>query len=961
MNQFIKEIQEQPEMLERTLGYYHSREGKERLDAVCTLWTTGDYDKIVLTGMGSSYFVSQAAAIMMTAYNIPAFAINAGELLHFQSSVLTERTLLVAISQSGESYEVIELLKQLGERHHSRLTVVGVTNESGSSLAAMATLSLLCKAGREEMTSTKTFITTYLVVYLLAGALDGRRVDNALLDSVVREVGLQLEKGGIYLSRSVAFLSGHPFVQVIGRGTVFASVAQTALMFMEATKTPASALLGGEFRHGPLEMVGPGFICIIYSHSRSGVYRLSIRLVADVLSFNGKVILVSDISSGIESVNLLEINVHCGDPDLFAIPSIVPVQLIVNAWITLINEVKFPTYTKHMEGYLKPIKLTKKVALRAGERKVVELTPEDFPSLLIENPYLWYPNGYGEQYLHHMKLSFSIGGKVSDTKEFDFGIREVASGLNRVGDECGRVYYVNGKRIFCKGGWIQPDILLEESEKRIYDEARLMAEANINLIGSEDMPSPSEIWFESFDKYGLMWWHVFYQCFRMTPGTETADNPLDHGLAVAGVEDMMLRYRNHPSIISWIGANEVLMNESLYKLTKEKVRSIDTTRVYLPTTSFHWDVDALTPYLKEDLPTGTTDDGAPDYNWAPSSYFFDKVREVHLQMFRNELGMPSMPTYNSLRKFIPTAESTANVNSPIFPLDSIWAEHGAWDVSNYCYRSYDNAIRTMFGDPKTAKEYADNAQFLNADGYRAMFEAANHRMWDITSGVMIWKINSCWPDVCWQIYDWYLAPNASYYFAKKAMEPVHVQLNANDFRVSVINASHQTLQDVKVTAKVINNDMEVAWEDSQRITVSPDCYQEIVTVPRCGKYSYNYFVKLELHDKYGKLLSENLYWFYSQHMDFFWFTSMKKPELKEEVEVTQEEGEYVFSICLKNESDRLSHFNHLTLLDVRGKEINPVFWSDNFITLFPGDEKVITARVAVSDVGDTPPVFFRAR
>lgn len=101
----------------------------------------------------------------------------------------------------------------------------------------------------------------------------------------------------------------------------------------------------------------------------------------------------------------------------------------------------------------------------------------------------------------HMKLSFSIGGKVSDTKEFDFGIREVASGLNRVGDECGRVYYVNGKRIFCKGGWIQPDILLEESEKRIYDEARLMAEANINLIGSEDMPSPSETWFESFDKY----------------------------------------------------------------------------------------------------------------------------------------------------------------------------------------------------------------------------------------------------------------------------------------------------------------------------------------------------------------------------------------------------------------------------------------------------------------------------
>lgn len=68
------------------------------------------------------------------------------------------------------------------------------------------------------------------------------------------------------------------------QGYGFASAAQTALMFMEATKTPASALLGGEFRHGPLEMVGPGFICIIYAHSRSGVYRQSIRLMADVLS-----------------------------------------------------------------------------------------------------------------------------------------------------------------------------------------------------------------------------------------------------------------------------------------------------------------------------------------------------------------------------------------------------------------------------------------------------------------------------------------------------------------------------------------------------------------------------------------------------------------------------------------------------------------------------------------------------
>lgn len=633
----------------------------------------------------------------------------------------------------------------------------------------------------------------------------------------------------------------------------------------------------------------------------------------------------------------------------------------LNALVTLVNEVKFPTYTKHMKGILKPIRIEQNITLNAGEKKIIVLSSKDFPSLLIKDPYLWYPNGYGEQYLHHIKLSVKLGNKISDTKEFDFGIREVSTKLNRVGDEYGRMYYINGKRVFCKGGWIQPDMLLEESEKRIYDEARLMAEANINLISSEDMPSPSEDWFESFDKYGLMWWHVFYQCFRMMPGTETANNPSDHDLAVTCTEDMILRYRNHPSIITWVGAVEVLMNENLYRKTKAKVNSLDTTRLYLSTTSHHWDVEGLTPYLKEEMPTGTTDDGGPDYNWAPSRYFFDKVQEVHLQMFRNELGMPSIPMYNSLKKFIPTAESKVNINSPIFPLDSIWAEHGAWDVSNYCYRSYDNAIRTMFGDPKSTKQYADNAQFINADGYRAMFEAANHRMWDITSGVMIWKLNSCWPDVCWQIYDWYLNPNASYYFAKKAMEPVHIQLNANDFSVSLINASHKALNDVTVTAKVINNDMKVAWEHTQQMTVSPDCYKEIIKVPQSGKYSYNYFVKLELHDKDGKLLSENLYWFYSQHMDFCWFTSMDNPELKENVKIVKEEGEYVVSVCLKNESTRLSHFNHLTLQNAQSEEIHPVFWSDNFITLFPGEEKVITARVAVSDVGNTAPTFVLSR
>ena len=221
MNKFLEEIQEQPEALKQTFCYYRSEEGKKSLKTVCALWKSGEYDRIVFTGMGSSYFISQAAATMISSASIPASAINAGELLHFQSPSLTERTLLIAVSQSGESYEVIELLKK---QRRLPITVIGITNESGSSLAVMATHCLLCKAGKEEMTSTKTFITTYLAVYLLAESLKRHEVNGEALDGIIREVERQLAERDTYLSRSLTFLKGHSFVH--GNTRVYCKMAK---------------------------------------------------------------------------------------------------------------------------------------------------------------------------------------------------------------------------------------------------------------------------------------------------------------------------------------------------------------------------------------------------------------------------------------------------------------------------------------------------------------------------------------------------------------------------------------------------------------------------------------------------------------------------------------------------------------------------------------------------------------
>ena len=113
MVQFFQEIQEQPQALLQTANFYKSVEGKSVLSQISELWCSGKYRNILLTGMGSSYFIANATASLLNSYKIPAYALNAGELLHYQISLISPESLIICISQSGESYEVIKLIEKL--------------------------------------------------------------------------------------------------------------------------------------------------------------------------------------------------------------------------------------------------------------------------------------------------------------------------------------------------------------------------------------------------------------------------------------------------------------------------------------------------------------------------------------------------------------------------------------------------------------------------------------------------------------------------------------------------------------------------------------------------------------------------------------------------------------------------------------------------------------------------------
>lgn len=166
--------------------------------------------------MGSSYFIANATASLLNSYKIPAYALNAGELLHYQISLISPESLIICISQSGESYEVIKLIEKLS----SNITVLSICNEKDSSLVKFSRYSLLCKAGKEEKTSTKTFITCYQVAYLLAMKLCNQEIDSTQWHKLSKIIENMVNGNTPWMSKAIELIDGSTFVQLIGRGPV---------------------------------------------------------------------------------------------------------------------------------------------------------------------------------------------------------------------------------------------------------------------------------------------------------------------------------------------------------------------------------------------------------------------------------------------------------------------------------------------------------------------------------------------------------------------------------------------------------------------------------------------------------------------------------------------------------------------------------------------------------------------
>ena len=596
------------------------------------------------------------------------------------------------------------------------------------------------------------------------------------------------------------------------------------------------------------------------------------------------------------------------------------------------------------------IQFTKVVTAGEGAT-AINFSPANTDALNIDRPAVWWPNGYGKPDLYRIKLQYSNSAGLSDDTTFLFGIRTISTKAVQVNGSWRRDFYMNGRRLHITGGAWVPDFMLNRDSLRYDYELRLCRNANINLVRIwGGGVTPCDEFFEAADRYGLMVWSDFW----ITGDTQgefkgSPDWPFDSGIFKKNVVSTILRIRNHPSLLVWTGGNEGHARKELYDFMRNSIISLDGTRPFIPSYSgFARLPEGWLASWPDNLPGGVYSGGP--YTWQDPKSYYTRVNAGKDWVFKDETGLPSQPPYNILPKIIP--DLVWDKTLP-FPLNNVWGYHDACSGNGH-WEMYYNEMVKRYGEPESMKDFCDKMQLMNAIGYQGIFEAAGHKLNDI-GGVMLWKINAAFPSVVWQVYDWFLQPNAGYYFMQNACEPVHIQLNLITNKVTVLNRSYNQVPGLVSVTDIYAIDSRRLFHEEAKTSLGPTEVKETTSIEKIlGETKGVAFVILNLKDASGRVISHNIYWLASDGD----YKSMKTmPETSVSVNILKEVkgmNDKTWTLQVSNKTDRLAFFITPRVM-VGGQDVLPAYWSENYFSLAPGETTSMTVTCPLEALkGETP-------
>lgn len=572
-----------------------------------------------------------------------------------------------------------------------------------------------------------------------------------------------------------------------------------------------------------------------------------------------------------------------------------------------------------LSGKIGEITFEQPVELAANEEKTVSFDPNVFSQLKVKNPRLWWPRGYGEPYLYDANFTFTVDNQVSDTEDFKVGIRQMTFNENK-----GILsLFVNGRRFIGRGGnWGFGENNLNY-RGREYDVAvAYHADMNFTMMRNWVGQIGDKELYEACDRHGVMIWQDFWLA-------NPADGPDPYypEMFIANAEDFVKRIRSHASIGIYCGRNEGFPPAQIDKALRRIVQEEHPGMHYIPSSA-----DEVVS-------------GHGPYQALPVKEYFSLTNGS--DKFHSERGMPNVMTYESLvRTFSPDA---------LWPQNAQWGQHDYTMEGAQACASFNKIIEKGFGAPSNAKEFADLAQWVNYDGYRGMFESRSLNR----KGLLLWMTHPAWPSMVWQTYDYYLEPTAAYFGCKKACEPLHIQWNPVTDEVEVVNYSAGAHSGMTAKAQIIRMDGTVAWEKESSVDSQEDTTNKCIKLEFPADLSKTHYVKLALIEN-GEVISDNFYLRGVEEGNYQALRELPKVTLQSDINVNRgEDNHWLATVALENASSTPALMIRVNVVgEEDGDQFLPIFYSDNYFSLLPGEKKEVNIRWKDVDTrGNTPKVI----
>ena len=564
--------------------------------------------------------------------------------------------------------------------------------------------------------------------------------------------------------------------------------------------------------------------------------------------------------------------------------------------------------TGEITGAIGDMAFGRPVTLAPHSSQQVNFDSKTNPSLHFEHPRLWWPNGYGEQPLYKLHLSFNINKTVSDAHDVTFGVRKISYSVPGADT---LTISVNGVPIFIRGGnWGLDEALKRIPRERLEAEIRLHKLANLNLIRNWVGQSTSEDFYELCDKYGILIWDEFFQ-----PNPGDGPDPTDIPTYIANVRDKILRFRNHPAIVLWCARNEGFPPKEIDAELRKLMAELEPTRRYQPSSTDGAGVRSHGPY-----------------SWRTPREFYIVTDDF----FKTETGSVSVPTLESIHGMMPEKDWES--------INDDWAEHD-FARGNSGAQDYPSQLAARYGKPTNLADFVRKAQLMNYEAYRAMYEGRNAQMFHPTTAVITWMSNPAQPSFVWQLYHYDLEPNASLFGVKKAGELVHIQFNEASGELEVINNLPDPLAGATAHVAVYKLDGSLTSEYDVKVAAPASSVTNLGPVSFPASLTSTHFLKLDLRDAASQLISSNFYWRaepgYPDALTDL--DNMPPVTLDAHVESKDTEGRRVVTIMLHNPTSHIALMTHLQLRRAHSRErVLPAFASDNYISLVPNETRTIT-------------------